>query len=452
MAARGSPTIGGGKVTGKRSGVLELAVLGLLHGSPMHGYELRKRLSSVLGAFHAFSYGSLYPCLKDLLSKGLIAEETEGDAETTPRARAGRRSRIVYRLTAEGKDRLHELLSEAGPTSWDDDGFGVHFAFFGQTRADIRLRILEGRRSRLEERMEAVRAAFARTRERVDSYTLELQKHGLESVEREVRWLNELIASERQRDAGMAGQQLPGRHRPRVSGVPTTHEQGQEGVILMGSVRVAIVGVGNCASSLVQGLEYYKDADDGSRVPGLMHVRFGPYHVRDLEVVAAFDVDAKKVGCDVADAISASENNTIKIADVPPTGVTVAARPDAGRAGRVLPGHHHRVGRAPRDVVAALREARADVLVCSRRVGEADRYYAQCAIDAGVALRQRAAGIHRVQPRVGRQVRRGGCADRRRRHQVAGRSDDHAPAPGRWAPNPRSRSTCNGPAQPATSS
>ena len=85
----------------------------------------------------------------------------------------------------------------------------MHFAFFGQTRADIRLRILEGRRSRLEERMEAVRAAFARTRERVDSYTLELQKHGLESVEREVRWLNELIASERQRDAGMAGQQLP---------------------------------------------------------------------------------------------------------------------------------------------------------------------------------------------------------------------------------------------------
>src|ERR1700744_6816975 len=95
----------------------------------------------------------------------------------------------------------------------------------------------------------------------------------------------------------------------------------------MGSVRVAIVGVGNCASSLVQGLEYYKDADESSRVPGLMHVRFGPYHVRDLEVVAAFDVDAKKVGCDVADAINASENNTIKIADVRPTGVTVQRGP-----------------------------------------------------------------------------------------------------------------------------
>lgn len=114
------------------------------------------------------------------------------------RARAGRRSKIVYRLTADGKERLQELLGEGGPATWEDDGFGVHFAFFGLTRADVRLRILEGRRSRLEERMEAIRAAFTRTRERVDSYTLELHRHGLESVEREVRWLNELIASERQ--------------------------------------------------------------------------------------------------------------------------------------------------------------------------------------------------------------------------------------------------------------
>jgi DNA-binding PadR family transcriptional regulator len=183
-------------------------VLGLLHGSPMHGYELRKRLNSVLGAFHAFSYGSLYPCLKELLARGLIAEE---DPEPSPRPRAGRRSRIVYRLTADGKERLQALLSEGGPTSWDDDGFGVHFAFFGQTRADVRLRILEGRRSRLEERMEAVRAALSRTRERVDSYTLELQRHGLESVEREVRWLNELIAYERQGETGTPG--TPGNDR-----------------------------------------------------------------------------------------------------------------------------------------------------------------------------------------------------------------------------------------------
>jgi DNA-binding PadR family transcriptional regulator len=183
----------------QRSGVLELAVLGLLHESPMHGYELRKRLNSVLGAFRAFGYGSLYPCLKDLLRRGMIIEETLPGA---PKPLAGRRSKIVYRLTADGKERLQDLLAQAGPPAWEDDGFGVHFAFFGLTRADVRLRILEGRRSRLEERVENFRAALARTRERVDSYTLELQRHGLESVEREVRWLNELIASERQSDTG----------------------------------------------------------------------------------------------------------------------------------------------------------------------------------------------------------------------------------------------------------
>jgi DNA-binding PadR family transcriptional regulator len=195
-------------VARNRSGVLELAVLGELHGTPMHGYELRKRLSTVLGAFRALSYGSLYPCLHELLAAGLIAEEHDETEPRTsaavagtvpaPRSRAGRRSLKVYRLTAEGKERLQDLLSEGGPPAWEDDEFGVHFAFFGQTRADVRLRILEGRRSRLEERMEAIRAAFTRTRERVDSYTLELHRHGLESVEREVRWLNELIASERE--------------------------------------------------------------------------------------------------------------------------------------------------------------------------------------------------------------------------------------------------------------
>lgn len=186
----------------QRTGVLELAVLGLLHETPMHGYELRKRLNSVLGAFRAFGYGSLYPCLKDLTVRGLIAEDTVPDPA---KPLAGRRSKIVYRLTADGKEYLQDLLGQAGPASWEDDGFGVRFAFFGLTRADVRMRILEGRRSRLEERVEAFRAGLARTRERVDSYTLELQRHGLESVEREVRWLNELIASERRADAQSAG-------------------------------------------------------------------------------------------------------------------------------------------------------------------------------------------------------------------------------------------------------
>jgi myo-inositol-1-phosphate synthase len=156
----------------------------------------------------------------------------------------------------------------------------------------------------------------------------------------------------------------------------------------MGSVRVAIVGVGNCASSLVQGVEYYKDADPASRVPGLMHVQFGPYHVRDIEFVAAFDVDAKKVGRDLAEAIVASENNTIKICDVPPTSVTVQRGPTLDGLGEYYQQIITESDEEPADVVQALRDARADVLVSYLPVGsdQADRFYAQCAIDAGVAF------------------------------------------------------------------
>jgi DNA-binding PadR family transcriptional regulator len=207
-----------------RSGVLELALLGLLHRAPMHGYELRKQLSSLLGTFRALSFGSLYPCLKELLAEGLITEDLRdaGDGPDRAITRASRRARIVYRLTTEGKERLQDLLSESGPAAWEDDGFGVRFAFFGQTRADVRLRILEGRRSRLEERMESIRAAFTRTRERVDSYTLELHRHGLESVEREVRWLNELIASERQ-GSERQGSERQGSERQAADASTTTN-------------------------------------------------------------------------------------------------------------------------------------------------------------------------------------------------------------------------------------
>ena len=179
-----------------RSGVLELAILGLLHENPMHGYELRKRLNALLGPLRAISYGSLYPTLRQLLGAGWIVEDGPAGDATTP-ALSGRRARIVYKLTPEGKERFAELVGEAGPPAWEDDRFGVHYAFFRHVEREVRLRILEGRRSRLEERRERVRSALARTRERLDSYTLELQRHGLESVEHEVRWLNELIATER---------------------------------------------------------------------------------------------------------------------------------------------------------------------------------------------------------------------------------------------------------------
>jgi myo-inositol-1-phosphate synthase len=154
------------------------------------------------------------------------------------------------------------------------------------------------------------------------------------------------------------------------------------------SVRVAIVGVGNCAASLVQGVQYYRDADPASRVPGLMHVQFGDYHVRDIEFVAAFDVDAKKVGRDLSEAIVASENNTIKIADVPPLGVTVARGHTYDGLGRFYRETIEESDESPVDIVAALHEAEADVLVSYLPVGseQAGKFYAQAAIDAGVAF------------------------------------------------------------------
>ena len=156
----------------------------------------------------------------------------------------------------------------------------------------------------------------------------------------------------------------------------------------MTSIRVAIVGVGNCAASLVQGVHYYADADPSSTVPGLMHVQFGDYHVRDIEFVAAFDVDAKKVGFDLSEAIGASENNTIKIADVPPLGVTVQRGVTNDGLGKYYRETITESDAEPVDIVAALREAQADVLICYLPVGSeiAAKYYAQCAIDAGVAF------------------------------------------------------------------
>ncbi|OLR91011.1 PadR family transcriptional regulator [Actinokineospora bangkokensis] len=171
--------------------MLEFAILGLLHEAPMHGYELRKRLHDLLGTLRAFSYGSLYPTLRRLLKAGCIVEESPGNEKAW-----GRRAKRVYKLTAEGKERFAELLGDAGPQSWDDEGFNVHMAFFSKTPAEVRMRILEGRRRRVEERREGLRSSMARAGEQIDRYTRELHRLGLETSEREVRWLNELIAHE----------------------------------------------------------------------------------------------------------------------------------------------------------------------------------------------------------------------------------------------------------------
>ena len=181
----------------QRGDALELAVLGLLHESPMHGYELRKRVTGLLGWGRVLVLRLALPVPQAAAPR---RADRRGHRRRDPAAlgvRTGRRAKIVYKLTADGKERFATLVSAAGPSAWDDDNFGVHFAFFGSATPETRLRILEGRRSRLEERLDGVRTALTRSRERVNAYTLELQRHGLESVEREVRWLTELIDNER---------------------------------------------------------------------------------------------------------------------------------------------------------------------------------------------------------------------------------------------------------------
>jgi DNA-binding PadR family transcriptional regulator len=180
----------------RRGETLELAVLGLLHESPMHGYELRKQVNGVLGWSRLLSYGSLYPALKRMLRAGWIAEHV-----TAPEPGAvSRRQRIVYELTPAGDTQFQGWMADVGPSAWEDDNFDVRFAFFSRTDMEARLRILEGRRSRLQERLDRVQHQLERTQRQVDRYAMELQRHGVESVEREVRWLSDLINAERRDD------------------------------------------------------------------------------------------------------------------------------------------------------------------------------------------------------------------------------------------------------------
>ncbi|WP_435770648.1 helix-turn-helix transcriptional regulator [Nocardioides sp. SYSU DS0651] len=175
----------------RRGDTIELAVLGLLHEGPMHGYELRKRLNLMLGWGRLLSYGSLYPALKKMLRGNLIEEAT------APAGNQSRRQRIVYQVTDKGTAEFQRLMSEVGPAAWEDDNFDIRFRFFSSTDMEIRLRVLEGRRSRLQERLDRVQRELAMTQREVDRYAAELQRHGVESVEREVRWLSDLINAER---------------------------------------------------------------------------------------------------------------------------------------------------------------------------------------------------------------------------------------------------------------
>lgn len=181
----------------RHSDVLDLAILGRLADGSLHGYELRKRIMAGLGVFRTLSFGSLYPRLRSLCERGLLTSTELTDAAGVPHALAGRRARIVYELTPEGKEHLSATLAGADPTAWEDEAFDVRFSMFASTDPSTRLRILEGRRQRVLERREASRQSQARNRERRDAYTLELQRHGLELLDRELGWLEGLIATER---------------------------------------------------------------------------------------------------------------------------------------------------------------------------------------------------------------------------------------------------------------
>src|SRR5262245_54565223 len=158
----------------------------------MHGYALRKGLNLMLGWGRVLSYGSLYPTLKKMLRGQLIEEVPTGKSTVV-----SRRPRIVYQVTEAGTGEFQRLMSEVGPTAWEDDNFDIRFAFFSSTDMEIRLRVLEGRRTRLQERLDRIQRELSMTEKEVDRYAGELQRHGVESVEREVNWLSDLINAER---------------------------------------------------------------------------------------------------------------------------------------------------------------------------------------------------------------------------------------------------------------
>ncbi len=174
-----------------RADSLEFALLGLLSQSPLHGYELRKRMISIYGPFRALSFSVLYPALRRMLESGLIEESLATDGGLS------RRSRIVYAISQKGIERFSRLAQTTGPESWDDESFEVRFAFFGPTPQRNRLQILEGRHRRLTDKAEILRNELEKEPAGVDKYLVEWRRHSLESVEREIAWLTEMINTER---------------------------------------------------------------------------------------------------------------------------------------------------------------------------------------------------------------------------------------------------------------
>ena len=381
--------------------MLDMAILGLLEERDLHGYEIRRQLREHLGLLANVSFGSIYPALTRLEKSGAVVATEGASAGTTaaPAAAApptgslsgeravlrarrhsptrARRGRKVYRITDRGRALFVELLEGSGATD-DARSFGLRLAFARHLAPQARLALLERRRALLVQRLGDAEAA----RTDLDVYARSVVQHTADGVARDISWLDSLIASERAALAGTGPcHRAGGLTKPRLTD--------PEGAISMPSpIRLAIAGVGNCASSLVQGITYYRDADPDDVVPGLMHVELGGYHVRDLQPVVAFDVDQTKVGTDLGKAIHAGLNNTVRFAEVGELGVTVQRGPTFDGLGLYYRELIEESPAEPVDVAAALREAEADVLVSYLPVGseQAQRHYAQACLDAGVAF------------------------------------------------------------------
>ncbi len=365
--------------------VIELAVLGLLQDQDLHGYELRKRLTALVGLRGAISFGSLYPALGRLEAVGAVKAVEANDRERTipmtgsltgeanaylarrraPVGRAGR-ARKVYGISEHGRELLVTLLEDPAT---DDKTFPLKVALCAALSPARRLELFERRRSGLATQLATARAGRRHNPERVDGYLRSLPRARHPDHRTRDRLARRLDRRRARAPPGRRPGHQPGGHNRMT-------------------IRLAIAGVGNCSSSLVQGLEYYRDADPSEQVPGLMHVALGGYHVHDIEVVAAFDVDATKVGLDVGKAIFSGQNNTIRFAPVGDLGVTVQRGPTLDGLGKYYRATIEESLAEPVDIAQALRDARADVLVSYLPVGseQAQKHYAQACIDAGVGF------------------------------------------------------------------
>jgi len=176
----------------KKKFALELAVLGLLCRGPLHGYELRKRVTIHLGPFRAISFGSLYPELKRLLNLNYIEEK-----ESTTERGLTKRARISYQITPCGTGRLNEILKNSGPETWEDETFTTYLSLFARVASSVRLQILQGRKIRLQERISLLQDQLSKTDQQLDIYTIQISNYNLDSVQREIKWIDELILSER---------------------------------------------------------------------------------------------------------------------------------------------------------------------------------------------------------------------------------------------------------------